>query len=256
MRRRKQLQKLRGSDPVLLEVQTQDLLTLPSGQLEPANVADLFALAEHDSPPKSMRRGLDLFVKRCCLEIGEIADGQLPAFVKDYMDVPPERIPQSFRDLIVELSQRESRDSTKLEPLIEHFEGTEPTPFEFGEKTVKVQRATAANKPRSSRTSRGGGRSRSSSGGRSARPKPRKIDTSGPTMDVDKRNWVVETVMERLGEAREKGLSEAVLVAGIRHRAKAVYPKLMPFEITSVLSDLEKAGRVRKSAGRWSRARR
>ena len=259
MRRRIPLQKLRGSDPTLLEVQTQDLLTRPSGQLEPANLADLFALAEHENPPKSMRRALDAFVKRCCVEIGEIADSQLDDFVKDFVAVEAARLPQSFRDLVVDLSQRDSRDPRKLTPLIEHFESGEPTPFELGQNTVKVQRASAANAPRSgtsrtrrSRSGGGSGGTRSSS----SKPSPRKIDTSRPAMDIDKRNWLIEILMERLGEARESGLAEAVLVAGIRHRARSEYPRLMPFEITSVLSDLEKAGRVRKSAGRWSRSRR
>jgi hypothetical protein len=59
-------------------------------------------------------------------------------------------------------------------------------------------------------------------------------------------------VMERLGGASHRGLSEQVLIAGIRHHAKGTYPHVSPAEITAALKQLQDAGLARHSAGRWS----
>ena len=63
-----------------------------------------------------------------------------------------------------------------------------------------------------------------------------------------------ELCLERLGQAHESGLKEAVLIAGVRHRARETYPNVNPHEVTGVLKTLKEQGRVRYSAGRWSRA--
>lgn len=256
-RRRVPLQKLRGSDPTLLEVQIQDLLLRPSGQLEPANLCDLFALAELEEPPRSVRTQLAAFVKRCSAEIAEIPDGPaLVQFADDFSAVDAARVPQSLRDLIGRLSIREGRDGIPLEGLLEVWSSEAPEPFQLGAGQVRVQRATAANTPRSSSSSSrsGGPRERSSSSPRASSS----ADTSArarPVVDIDRRNWIAEMALERLSQSLESGLGEAVLIAGIKHRARTVYPNLAPQEITTVLNELAKVGRVRKSAGRWSRSR-
>ena len=253
MRRRVPLQKLRGSDPTLLEVQTQDLLGRPSGQLEPANLCDLFALAELEEPPRAIRSELKLFVKRCSAEIAELRDGsQLDQFIDDFGAVEASRVPQSFRELVLRLADREGRDGSGLLGLAETWEDTEPTPFELGAGQVRVQRAEA-RAPRSS-SERSSRRERGSGGGSSRKSGPRKVSTK-PVVDIDRRNWIADTALERLSQSLESGLGEAVLVAGIRHRARSIYPNLMPHEITTVLNELAKGGRLRKSAGRWSRTR-
>jgi len=251
MRRRVPLQKLRGSDPTLLEVQIQDLLGRPSGQLEPANLCDLFALAELEEPPRSIRSELEQFVKRCRQEIAEIPDGLLPEFCDDYAAVEPARVPATLRALVLELSGRESRDGAGLSKLAEGWSAEEPQAFELGAGTVRVQRATA--KPPAPARRAGIGKAEAKPA-RSSSKAPRRA-AAKTVVDVDRRNWMVETVLERLATSQESGLGQAVLIAGIRHRAREQYPKLAPHEITAVLNELLKLGRVRKSAGRWFRTR-
>ncbi|MEZ4319186.1 MAG: hypothetical protein R3F61_16850 [Myxococcota bacterium] len=255
MRRRVPLQKLRGSDPTLLEIQIQDLLGRPSGQLEPLNLCDLFALSELEEPPRAIRGELAAFVKRCSAEIAEIPDGSsMVQFATEFAALEPSRVPQSFRDLVLRLTKREGRDATPLRGLLEAWSDGEPEPFVLGAGQVRVQRAGMQNSPKQGIASRTRPRERSASKGSSTRSTP-SASSSKPVMDIDRRNWIADVALERLGSAVETGLGEAVLIAGITHRAKTVYPHLAPHEITMVLNELLKGGRVRKSAGRWSRTR-
>lgn len=254
MRRRVPLQKLRGSDPTLLEIQIQDLLSRPGSQLEPLNLLDLYALAEHPEPPKRIKHALETFVDRVAQEISGIPDGSaLREFAAEYDDLEGGRVPTTFRELLTRLGEREGRESGLLLDLVARWEGVEPEPFQLGVAAPKIQRATIANAPATSaprtRTQRNSDRAST------AQPKVASSSRAKPMIDIDKHNWIVEVVLQRLAESSETGLGEAVLVAGIKHRAKDVYPMLAPQDITQALQDLLKVGRVRKSAGRWSRAR-
>jgi hypothetical protein len=251
MRRRAPLQNLRGSDPMLLEVQLQDLLLRPSSQLEPPNLCDLFALGELDEAPKAVRSRVGSFLDRARAELAEIADGaEMKTFADEIAAVAPARVPTSLRTYLAELASRESRDGAPLERLLEGLEGTEPEPFTLGQPTIRVQRAEAV-KPESTRSSR-----RSSGNARStaARKSAPKTTRAAPVVDVERQKWIRDNVIEMLSGVSENGLNQPVVIAGIRHRAKPHYPRLGPHEVMAVLNDLLKKGLVRKSASRWSRA--
>ncbi len=252
MRRRAQLMDLRGSDPILLEVQLSGILSRPAAQIEPPNVCDLFALAESGQAPKAIRTRLQGFLERARAEMREIVDGPaMKRFVEELEQVDAARIPASFRSFLEELASREGRDDAGLRALLERIAPVEPEPFVVGAPKVVVKRAVEPEPARSSARKRkprsAGGRSTGASRTKKAKP--------APVVDVDKMNWIRDVLIERIASASENGLGEHVLIAGVRHRARSVYPRLGAHEVTAVLQDLRDKGLVKKRAGRWSRAR-
>ena len=243
MRRRAPLQKLRGSDPVLIEVQIPDLLNRPSGQLEPVNLCDLFALSEIDERPKVIIARLEKFIERAKEEMIDLPDGPpMVAFIDELRDVEPELIPDRLRRHLKVLSQREGRENKEILSLLASLEGIEPKRFELGTKVTRVQRAEVATT--AAKTSRATGKTAT-----------RKIATTS-VVDADKHEYVCQLVLDRIEASSNNNLGEAVLVAGVRHRGKTEYPDMLPQEINAALLDLLKKGLVRKSAGRWSSTRR
>lgn len=250
MRRRAPLQKLRGSDPMMLEVQLQDLLLRPSSQLEPPNLCDLFALDEMEDAPKAVRNRVRGFIERAKGEMAEIADGsEMKTFVEELLAVEGTRVPGSMRAYLGELCAREGRDGTALRGLIDSLDGVEPEPFTLGAPTIRVQRAEAVKPESTKRTRRASGSARGTAK-RTAAPKKEKVRK---VVDIEREKWIRDTLIERLSGTGESGLGEHVLIAGLRHRAKPHYPNLGAHEVKAVLNDLLKKGLARKSAGRWSR---
>jgi len=237
MSRRAEFQQLRGSDPTRLEIQIQDLLRRPVGQLAPANLMDLLALAEHPSPPSAIQDALTKFVIRVKKEVADLPAGaSWDQFVVDVGGVDAAVVPAGFRDLISDQLQRDDRDNAPLEALLEKWSPVQPTPFEVGEVAPTIEHAKPARAPRASR--------RASPGAGRARP--------SAVTDDERVRTITDICMERLSNASDSGLKELVLVAGVRHRAKQQYPNVTPNEVTAVLKSLKASGRVRYSAGRWS----
>ena len=246
MRRRVPLQKLRGSDPTLLVVQLQDLFTRPSGQIYPENLCDLFALSELEDIPRSVRTKMKAFLIRARGEISEFTDGaQMREFTKELSEIDPEKIPTSMRELLAELADRKSRDSAPFREFLATLEGTVPLQFELGEEEVRVQRAEEG--PRKSHDRRRAAPKSPTAARKKATPRR----AAKPVMDVEKAKWISSVILERLSGSKVNGLMEVVLIAGVRHRAKTEFPNMLPQDVTTVLNSLLKAGRVRKSAGRW-----
>lgn len=256
MSRRIPLQPLRGSDPVLLEVQIQDLLRRPVAQLQPENVCDLIALGDLADPPAALRKGLEAFVERVRRETRDLPDGlSFAAFLGEFAALPPERIPATLRAIFAH-EQVEYRKDRVLGAQLETWGETEPEPFPLGARSVRVQRAEA--KPAPVEPLR--------KGVRSAADKPEKAPRSprkaaepkaprpAPVVDIERNKWVERTCLERLAESPESGLMETVLIAGVKFRAKSNYPDLTPPEITAALRRLRDRERVRTSAGRWKLA--
>jgi hypothetical protein len=245
MHRRAKLHPLRGKDPTTLEVQLQDLLRRPLGQLEPLNVLDILALNELEEPPKSLKMGLGDFARRMAREVADLPNGKSwDAFIDELAALDAEMVPLSFRKLLAEDLVRGEREAGKAPDLIASWEGNEPKAFEIAAGSAKVLRA-----PKAAAATKTGAK----------KPAAKRKSTKKPAkpIDHDRVNLLTQLCMERLGEVTsETGLKEMVLVAGVRHRAKAQYPYVTPAEVTTVLKNLKLAGRVRYSAGRWMRASR
>lgn len=244
MSMRAPLQKLRGSDPVLLEVQVQDLLNRPMAQLEPANLADVFALAELDTVPKRLKRALEKFVERAMAEMAELPDGgSVKKFAAEISEVEPSRVPQTLRDHLRALAHRDGRDPEPFLTALLKLESAEPVPFELGKGETKPQRASLAPSS-STRSSRSSGKTRT-----------RRV-ASTPIVDSEKHDYLCQMVMDRLESSANNELGEKVLIAGVQHRAKDKYPRVLPHDVNAAMQDLLKKGMVRKTATRWSSARR
>lgn len=258
MNRRVPEQNLRGSDATLLDVQLQNLLRRPMGQLAILNVLDLLALSELEEAPKSIQTQLKGFVERTSTEVSELPPNGFSDLLDEVAEVDAERVPTTFRDWLGRESDRPGRDAGRIGELLQGWSDVEPEPFALGERAAKVERGAAAGRRGAAKDSRARARSatRSASGRSRSTSAPRR--NVGTNTSPEKRAVIEKICMERLNRATDSGLSEMVLVAGVRHRAKDEgFEDVSPAEVTAALRGLKDTSRVRYSAGRWmSTARR
>ncbi|MFT4626176.1 MAG: hypothetical protein ACI8PZ_004851 [Myxococcota bacterium] len=204
---------------------------------------DLMALSELEEPPASIKADLEDFRRRVHREVRDIPNGpEWTKFMTELEAIDAKRIPLSFRQVLIAETEREGRDIIALKETLEEWALEEPDSFVVGviatpvaRKAEQETRRASAPKPKRSRS----------------RVAPKVAVDSG--IDPEKIEHVTEIILERLGSSSERGLAEKVLIAGIRHRAREEFPTLLPHEIMTVLRDLKESGRVRYSAGRWSR---
>ncbi|NCG21224.1 MAG: hypothetical protein GWP91_19615 [Rhodobacterales bacterium] len=261
MHRRIPAQALRGSDKLMLEVPIPDMLRRPMGQLAPANVCDLVALAECDDCPRALKEGLDKFVERTAKEVTDIPPGTLfEGFLDELAEIEAGRVPSTYRTWMA--TQADERQNERLGNLVQAWAEVEPEVFTFGQRTVKVEHRTAAAASPATSLSRpttGKGRAKAATpkvaGAKKASTAAKRANK--PPADPARVKLILTLVMDRLDESSAKGLSEIVLIAGIRHRAKDHDCNGVSLaEVTSVLRDLKKQERVHYSAGRWTSLRR
>lgn len=215
------------------------------GQLAPVNFLDLIALAEAEGRPRSLERSLSTFVERIASSVLDLPVGPpWDEFLRELEDIPGHRVPHRFRRMLEAEAERSDRQPDQVRALLSRWAEEEPQPFQLGQARAKVTRAMEAP-PVAPETER----ARATRPRSAVQPRPARVVTVD---DRERMDWVAETVLERVRGAGDKGLGEQVLVAGVRHRAREVYPTLTPGEITTVLRELKDSGRVRFSAGRWS----
>ena len=238
MRRRVPEQPLRGSDITSLEIQTQDLLRKPVGQIAPVNVCDLFALASVPNLGGSFSTALGEFTDRITQEIADIPDGpSWEEFVDELRTIPGDRVPASFRALIGAECGRDDRNRSAMADVIGAWHDTTPADFLIADSQPKIQKSVSvAAEPKRAK------------GSKRAAPK-RVVKAVNP----ERVALIKRLALERVNGRLENGLKEAVLVAGIRHRARTEYPDLLPSEIISVLKGMKESGQLHYSAGRWKR---
>jgi len=247
------VQDLRGSDSTLLEVQVPDLWKLPIGQVHLLNLLDLFELYSTEGAPKGLRTGLQAFFDRSSREIRDLPKGgSYDAWVAELAAVDAGRIPQVIRDLLVEEAER--RDHGPTRELLAALAEQPPEAFAIGDRKAKVQRAEAVSRkkrsvePSAAPSEKGGAKAKAKSS-RSRSPNLGRV--SSPVLDVDRHKFLQQLALQRLAGTSDKGLMEAVLVAGIRHLAKSEYTDVTPKQVKDALKGLKEDGRVRYSAGRW-----
>lgn len=245
--------ELRGKDPTTLEVTLMDALSLPVGRVSTLDLVAMFALSETEGVPKNLRKDLGVFATRIENEVADLPDGSLlKDMAIELQDVPAEQIPVRFRDLIKREAERATRDAGEralLQSVLDAAADIEPEAFPIGgghgpsiTRTEQTPPPSSLKAGKAAKAKKTGGRTKAAT--RSAR--------AVVVEDPERTKWLRTKLMERLAGYSEAGLSEMVLIAGITHAGKPVYPRLMPGDIQKVLKELKESGQLRHSAGRWS----
>ena len=245
---------LRDSDATSLYVITQDLFLQSLVRIDGRTLADVFALSEvEDQLPKTLYRDLSAFVRSKVRELEDLPGGEhLESLLKSISDCAPEKIPYSLRKALVDLSRRENADySTLLNNIILSWDGVEPEAIVVPQKSTKVIQKPTVPKSHQTKSSRPKAK-------KAAKPKKKAARKPRPTpaakIDIKRAEWIQQDLIARLDIHGERGLKESILVAGVKHRTE--YTNLITAEVTAELRALAKEGKVKFSAGRWSRTKR
>lgn len=245
---------LRGSDPMLLEIQLDGLVSKPLNQIALVNVMDIIELASTDGRPKALDRKLQGFITSLSRQIADIPKGRAwDLFIEELETLDGKQVPHLFRKMFAEYIEQSGRTSSPIEALLERWSQAPPEPFPLSVRTARIQRAELVLPKSPQPEPSSAPRERGERGERKERaPKEPAAPRPKPAVDIDRQNFVIEQCLERLARSPEKGLAEMVLVAGVKHAANGPYPDMAPVEITGVLKQLRDANRVRFSAGRWT----
>jgi hypothetical protein len=256
------VQDLRGSDATLLEVQIPEMLRRPLGQVHILNVFDMMQLAVTEGCPKVLQRDMKAWVEKTERQILDLPRGaSFDEFLSEVAAIGGGRVPLSFRALMK--AEGERRGLPKMAAILEVWEEAEPKPFTFGSVKAKVQRAEMVT-PRkrsadpSSAPSERRARQADDGDDDDDAPKASRAPAAAPiprpVEDIERRGFLEQLCLQRLAGVTDKGLAEAVLVAGVKHLAKDRYDDVTPRQVLDALKSLKESGRARYSAGRWSYA--
>jgi hypothetical protein len=244
---------LRTTDPASLSVLTQDLLRQPLGRVAPETLADLFALSEaSEQLPHSLHRDIGAFCQQKVREMEDLAGGQpMLEFLSGFLTVPGGLVPYSLREAIGGLDEGDNLSNEAAEALNalhQRWEGVHPDQITLPKRpTQSIEHPTPPErlrvpdpieKPKIAAK---------------ASPRPKPSRTPAAQKDQRRSDWIREDILQRLDEYGERGLKEAVIVAGTLHRSP--YKDLTETEIMAELRGLKRESQVSFSAGRWSRRR-
>lgn len=227
----------------------------PLGQLAPANVADLFAIDELEDLATTLRVRLKGFAERIGRAVGDLPNGEpFLTFANTIGELDDERVPESMRRMFeaeAGNTKRTPREQARIAELLAQWAETPPVPFEMAAPKA-VHQLPTAGKPTHSGMRVRGGAGVSVKRTSSSEPKAKVERAPKAVADPARQAWLRQVCRERLAGARDRGLQQVVLIAGVRHRARDRYPDLTPKEITDVLNDMAKTGEAKVSALRWT----
>ncbi len=237
------VERLRVSSPAMIQVLIQDIIRQHIDRIEPACVADLFALADAKlSGP--LATDLSQWALRAAREIHDLPHGQARAtFVAEVSELAPEQVPTSLRNAVLSLPTQ-ADIAPQLEDLRSRWEAVEPAPVKLPVSAPRapVQAATVSHGATAA------GSTRSSTPAARA---PRTVKTPASMVDPRRAEWIREDAVSRLNarEYVERGLKESILVAGIRHRSP--YKDLTDEEVKAELRKLERERKLKHTGERW-----
>lgn len=248
MRERAPTRRLRGADPLTVEVELPALVALPIHQLAGGTLADLMALCERDdlAPGTSVRlRG---YPDRVARSLKDLPGGNpIGAVLDELSTVEASHVPASLRHVLqVEADRRGSPDGDAIVSLLGSWSESEPEAFAFGERRVKTREVREGPRRKEKLGTRQAGVAEAP---RREAPRPRNAPPQ--TANPQQTGWVRQTVLERLLKTAGAGLLEPVLLAAVRHRARERFPELTENDIRAVLRQMANQGEIRFSARRW-----
>lgn len=231
---RHSLERLRLSSPNMIQVLVQDVLRQHIERIEPATVADLFALEEADLPAR-LHGDLANWAARARREILDLPQTTRLTWVAEVADLPAEQVPTGMRDAILALGPSAPAElSAALEELKARWETLPPTPVKVATPSPRAAAEAAAPKP--------------AKAPRAARA-PR---TPAALVDPRRAEWIRQDALARLGsrEYAERGLKQSILLAGIQHRSP--YKDLTLEEILQELRRMERERKLKHTGERWT----
>lgn len=265
------IQGLRSSDGLTLSILCQDVVRQPLVEIAAVTVCDLLQLAVSEGLPAQLQQDLDRFAPQMVREIGDLPDTLFPGFMKELGKLPPEHVPDSVRQAVTaraELGKSVPKIQEGWAELSASWEGVEVEAIEIGGATshVKVNEYDVPDshkapderkhKPRARKKAAATGEASTSAPDSPKAPRgssssyTARMRNQRPTRDPARAAWLRKAVLERLGQANG-GIKQALLVAGMLRRSE--WADMAPDEVVSVLRTLDKEGRVKLSAGRWSK---
>jgi hypothetical protein len=231
------VERLRQSPPSMIQVLTSDVIRQHVDRIEPATVADLFALSELNLAG-GLGPDLSNWAARAAREILDMPDGDRRiAFLEEVARIPADHVPARMREAIVALVGVAGAAATPILQALQTAwaamppaEVTPPAP----RKTDAAAKATAEKKPATRKP---------------ATPKAAK--TPAPYVDPRRAEWIREDALVRLSarEYADRGLKESIFVDGIRHRSP--YKDLTIAEVLTELRKLERERKLKHTADRW-----
>lgn len=231
-----------------VEIEVNALSAKPLGQIAAENIADLFALEEVEDLPHGLRVRLKGFAERLARAVADMPNGvPFADWMADLGDVPAARVPTTLRVVIAAeadaVLRRGPAEREAAAALLAVWDQVPPEPFAIVPTRVIPRKVAPAAKHRPERSPR------------EIRAREPSVPRAKPivAVDEDRVAWIRSVALDRLDPAGDRGLLEAVLLAGIQHRGAQKYPDLTGPEIRKVLEGLAEKGSVKHSASRWTR---
>jgi hypothetical protein len=232
------VERLRESDPLTVQVLVQDLVRLHIQRIAPTCVADMFAVSEAELPA-TLAADLKGWAGRAGRELLDLPVAARRLFLAPIGDLPPAAVPATLRDAIGAMVQSADADTAAF---IGEMQGrwaeVPPRPV-----VIAVRKGPGRSGPK---TTAGGDTIRKVVGA------PRQGGVARtPVADVDPRRaaYIRTDALESLKPWGDRGIKESVLVGGIRHRSP--FKDLTEAEVRSELRRMARERQVKQTGERW-----
>jgi len=244
---RTHVEGLRTSAPQMIQVQVEDLLRQHSERIAIPCIADLFAIAENDLPGV-LGEELKAFASRATREFRDMPNENARIeFLDELLKLDAKKVPRTLRKAVLGLEGALMEAASEmLGELRGRWDSTEPELVNVPRpppRLSSISKSTADAAP-----------APATRGGKAKSDKPKAVRTPAsakPEVDPARPESIRLDVMDRLKtpEYGERGLKEAVLVGGCRHRS--IYKDLTEAEVKAELRKLEREGKVKHTGERW-----
>lgn len=227
----------------MIQVLIQDIVRQHVDRIEPACVADLFALSEAKLPA-ALAADVTQWAAKAAREIHDLPSGDGRAtFVAEVAALAPDQVPAALRAAVLGLPPQ-ADIAEQIEALRAKWDAAAPAPVTLPVAAPKaaVQKATVALGAAAAGTTKAPAAARA----------PRVVKTPASMIDPRRAEWIREDAVTRLNsrEYVERGLKESILVAGIRHRSP--YKDMTDEEVKAELRRLERERKLKHTGERWT----
>jgi hypothetical protein len=235
------------------EVEASELFDKHVDRIDPACVADVFAVAELNLPGY-LGSQLGAFVRRASRELGDLPEVARAVFVTRLAELPAAKIPANLRAVVARLPGGASRAAIWATTPPEVFALPVPVPVS---RQAPVAGRVVTPELADARMRRAPTREQREDDARRQKERAPRVRAPKPVPEEDPRKpWMRTQILERLSSFanRDRGLLESVLISSIRAaaaRPDVGWVSLTQDDVKGVVRALGREGRIILRSGRW-----